>query len=106
MTGSIFTDGASRWSDRSHHSHRAVQRTCVLHRHQRVALEREARHAHQQSEDVVIKGFWWIAEEATPDVGAGAKAERARCIEFGCENRLHQAAALEAQHASLVIAAQ
>ncbi len=104
--GSIVTDGASRWSDVSHHSHRTVQRTRMLHGDQRVALEHEAWHAHQHREHVMIERLGWVAEKAPPDVGGGAEAERARHVEFGRLDRLHQAAALEAQHAALVIATQ
>src|SRR5688572_4674086 len=83
-----------------------MQRPCVLHRDERVALEHEAGHAHHHREHVVIERFGGIAEESPPDIGVGAKAECAGRIEPGREDRLHQAAALEAQHAPIIVTAQ
>src|SRR5687767_2094696 len=83
-----------------------MKRARVLHRHQRVAFEHEARHAHQHGEDIVVERLWWIGEETTPDVGAGAKPECARRIESRRENRLYQPAALKAKYTPFSVTAQ
>src|SRR5215831_8338060 len=79
-----------------HEVHRAMQRAGVLHRDERVALEHEARHAHEHREEVVIERFRLRAEEARPDLFARAEAERASCIDARRHDRLDELAFVEA----------
>jgi len=76
-----------------------MQRAGVLHRDERVAFQHEAGHAHQHREDVVIERLGRVGKEAAPDVGAGAKPERARDVEPRRSDRLNEPAAIEALYA-------
>ena len=65
-----------------------MERTRVLHRGERVALEDESGNSHQHREEIVIQGLGVLGEEPGPNLFARSETEGATDVEARRRDRL------------------
>src|SRR5262249_3034260 len=78
--------------------HHAMERTRILHRDERVALDHEFGYPHQHRKKVVVEGRRLAAQKFSPDLERSAKPECRAHINSRICDHLVDAALVDAQH--------